>query len=245
MPAGLKCPFENCYLESRHMATILVVDDEKDTVALLRYMLEKDGHKVLEAYDGEGALIAVGLDPAGGENEAPPVLPDIILLDVMMPKMDGYSVYARLQQSARTQNIPVVVLTAKGKMCGVFPERHGHHGLPGEASPSSSAARQGYRRQEDRAARSPNHYGRRMGRAWVRPKARRETAERSPSMLRARPSRLSASSPHDLVDDASGAGCVPRFLKAPQQFRQGHPPTATKSSMPSWRPRQGGMPRRS
>ena len=102
------------------MATILVVDDEKDTVALLRYMLEKDGHKVLEAYDGEGALIAVGLDPAGGENEAPPVLPDIILLDVMMPKMDGYSVYARLQQSARTQNIPVVVLTAKGKMWEFF-----------------------------------------------------------------------------------------------------------------------------
>ncbi|MBI5883640.1 MAG: response regulator [Elusimicrobia bacterium] len=102
------------------MATILVVDDEKDTVALLRYMLEKDGHKVLEANDGEGALIAVGLDPAGGEDEAPPVLPDIILLDVMMPKMDGYSVYARLQQSARTQNIPVVVLTAKGKMWELF-----------------------------------------------------------------------------------------------------------------------------
>lgn len=102
------------------MAVILVVDDEKDTVGLLRYMLEKEGHKVLEAFDGEGALMAVGLDPAGGEDAPPPVLPDIILLDVMMPKMDGYSVYARLQQSSRTQAIPVVVLTAKGKMWELF-----------------------------------------------------------------------------------------------------------------------------
>ncbi|MBI4679120.1 MAG: response regulator [Elusimicrobia bacterium] len=107
------------------MATILVVDDEKDTVGLLRYMLEKDGHQVLEAFDGEGALKAVGLDPAGGEGAAPPVLPDIILLDVMMPKMDGYSVYARLQQSERTKAIPVVVLTAKGKMWELFENAQG------------------------------------------------------------------------------------------------------------------------
>ncbi|MFA6319142.1 MAG: response regulator, partial [Elusimicrobiota bacterium] len=102
------------------MAVILVVDDEKDTVALLRYMLEKDGHQVLEANDGEAALRAVGLDPAGGEDAAPAVMPEIILLDVMMPKMDGYSVYARLQQSERTQGIPVVVLTAKGGMWELF-----------------------------------------------------------------------------------------------------------------------------
>ncbi|MBI5622420.1 MAG: response regulator [Elusimicrobia bacterium] len=102
------------------MAVILVVDDEKDTVALLRYMLEKEGHQVLEALDGESALKVVGLDPAGGEDEAPPALPDLILLDVMMPKMDGYSVYSRLQQSARTQSIPVVILTAKGGMGELF-----------------------------------------------------------------------------------------------------------------------------
>lgn len=102
------------------MPTILVVDDEKDTVGLLRYMLEKDGHKVIEANDGEMALQALGLDPAGGEGTPPPAMPDVIILDVMMPKMDGYSVYARLQQSERTRSIPVLVLTAKGKMWELF-----------------------------------------------------------------------------------------------------------------------------
>ncbi|MBI5208362.1 MAG: response regulator [Elusimicrobia bacterium] len=102
------------------MPTVLIVDDEKDTVGLLRYMLEKDGHKVIEANDGEMALQALGLDPAGGEGDPPPSMPDVIILDVMMPKMDGYSVYARLQQSERTRSIPVLVLTAKGKMWELF-----------------------------------------------------------------------------------------------------------------------------
>ncbi len=102
------------------MARILVVDDEKDTVGLLRYMLTREGYQVSEATDGDEALRAVGIEPRTGNADDSRELPDLIILDVMMPRLDGYTVYSRLQSNARTREIPVLILTAKGKMWELF-----------------------------------------------------------------------------------------------------------------------------
>jgi CheY-like chemotaxis protein len=101
------------------MANIMVVEDEKDVVTLLKFLLEKDGHKVTEAYNGLEALAKMGVD---GEKKmgASPFLPDLILLDVMMPIMDGYSVCTKLQEMESTRKIPVIILTAKGEMRELF-----------------------------------------------------------------------------------------------------------------------------
>ena len=92
------------------MARILLVDDERDVVTLIKFMLEKDGHTVIAAYDGAEALAKAGIEP----RDETAVTPDLVILDVMMPVMDGYAVCARLQEDARTKAVPVLVLTAKG-----------------------------------------------------------------------------------------------------------------------------------
>jgi len=81
---------------------ILVVDDEIDLVETLRFSLELEGYEVLVAYNGEDALHL-----ARNEN------PDLILLDVMLPKMDGYKVCRLLKFDARFSHIPIFMLTAK------------------------------------------------------------------------------------------------------------------------------------
>jgi two-component system alkaline phosphatase synthesis response regulator PhoP len=91
------------------VAKILVVDDEKDVVELLKFLLEKDGHQVSTAYNGREALESVKA-----------AKPELILLDVMMPEMDGYTVQTNLLNNADTRNIPIIVLTAKGQLKDVF-----------------------------------------------------------------------------------------------------------------------------
>ena len=91
------------------MARVLVVDDERDVVELVKFLLERDGHKVIEAYNGREAL-----------EKAYAELPDLIILDIMMPEMDGYTVNARLTETESTKRIPVIILTAKGQMRDVF-----------------------------------------------------------------------------------------------------------------------------
>ncbi|MBI5244689.1 MAG: response regulator [Elusimicrobia bacterium] len=99
------------------MSTILVVDDEPEIVTLLRFILEKDGHLILEACNGQVALERLGVDPPS--QSAP--RPDLIILDIMMPVMDGYTLNSRLQKEERTRAIPILVLTAKGqKMRDLF-----------------------------------------------------------------------------------------------------------------------------
>lgn len=99
------------------MPAIMVVDDEPDIVTLLRFALEKDGHSVSEAGNGQIALERLGLDPV--KTDAP--LPDLIVLDIMMPVMDGYQLNMRLQTEPRAKDIPILVLTAKGqKMRDLF-----------------------------------------------------------------------------------------------------------------------------
>lgn len=91
------------------MAKILVCDDEKDVVELISFLLEKDGYSVITAKNGREALDVVAKD-----------IPDLILLDVMMPEMDGYTVQTRLQEDPKTKSIPIIILTAKGQMRDVF-----------------------------------------------------------------------------------------------------------------------------
>jgi CheY-like chemotaxis protein len=93
------------------MGTILIVDDEPEIVTLLRFILEKDGHSILEACNGLVALERLGVQPPS--MQAP--RPDLIILDIMMPVMDGYTLNSRLQKEEKTQSIPILVLTAKGQ----------------------------------------------------------------------------------------------------------------------------------
>lgn len=80
-------------------ALILIVEDEKSISDILKINLEKNGFKVITAYDGEEAV-----DKALTEN------PDLILLDVMLPKMDGFSVCRKLRETLST---PIIMLTAR------------------------------------------------------------------------------------------------------------------------------------
>ncbi len=99
------------------MAAILVVDDEPEIVTLLRFVLEQDGHAVSSAGNGVEALERLGVEPLKAELP----LPDLIVLDIMMPVMDGYQLNQRLQVEPRTQGLPILVLTAKGqKMRDLF-----------------------------------------------------------------------------------------------------------------------------
>jgi two-component system alkaline phosphatase synthesis response regulator PhoP len=81
--------------------TVLVVDDEEDIVALLRYNLEKEGYHVVSAHDGAEALAAV---------ESPV---DLVVLDVMMPGVDGYEVCRRIRAMPRHLSTPIMFLTAR------------------------------------------------------------------------------------------------------------------------------------
>ncbi|MBE9546020.1 MAG: response regulator [Proteobacteria bacterium] len=84
--------------------TILIVDDVSQIRKILRYNLEEEGYDVIDADSGEKAI------EYASEN-----MPDLIILDIMMPKMDGYEVLRRLRESDITKHIPVIFLTAKAQ----------------------------------------------------------------------------------------------------------------------------------
>jgi len=84
--------------------TILIVEDEKDIVKMLEYNLKKEGFKTLSARDGEDAL-----DLAVRQR------PDLVILDLMLPGMDGLEVCKNLKGDTKTAPIPVIMLTAKSQ----------------------------------------------------------------------------------------------------------------------------------
>ncbi|MFA6029601.1 MAG: response regulator [Elusimicrobiota bacterium] len=98
------------------MATILVVDDEPEILSLVAYTFEREGHAVVQAADGRIALARLGLDPVDASVE----LPDVIILDVMMPGVDGYTLSNRLMGDERVRGVPIVILTAKSRMRDAF-----------------------------------------------------------------------------------------------------------------------------
>jgi two-component system alkaline phosphatase synthesis response regulator PhoP len=81
---------------------ILIVDDEMDTLLPLKRSLEDENYRVVEAYNGYDAM-----------TKAKTEMPDLILLDLMLPGMDGSEVCGRLKKESVTQNIPIIMLTAK------------------------------------------------------------------------------------------------------------------------------------
>jgi len=83
--------------------TILVVDDEPDVLLLCKVNLEFEGYEVIEAHDGGEALEIL----SRGEDV------DLVLLDVMMPGVDGWQVLQQIKASSSTRDLPVVMLTAK------------------------------------------------------------------------------------------------------------------------------------
>ena len=88
---------------------ILVVDDERHIVRLVEVNLQKAGYTVMTAYDGLEALEKVAADK-----------PDMIILDVMMPRLDGFETLKKLQADAKTRDIPVIMLTAKAQDADIF-----------------------------------------------------------------------------------------------------------------------------
>ena len=82
---------------------ILIVEDEAPIVTLLRYNLEREGFEVLEAGDGEEAML-LAMEKS----------PDLILLDWMLPLLSGVEVCRRLRRTPETKAVPVIMLTARG-----------------------------------------------------------------------------------------------------------------------------------
>ena len=83
---------------------ILIVDDEKDIIKMLDYNLKKEGYRVISVCNGEDAL-----DSAKREN------PDLIILDLMLPGIDGLEVSKSLKKEPKTSRIPIIMLTAKAQ----------------------------------------------------------------------------------------------------------------------------------
>lgn len=83
---------------------VLVVDDEPNIVLSLEYLMEEAGYEVRTVSDGEAALKAVKEK-----------VPDLILLDVMMPKLDGYEVCQRIRANPAWKDVGIIILTAKGR----------------------------------------------------------------------------------------------------------------------------------
>ncbi len=88
--------------------SILIIEDEKNILDILQYNLESDGFEVILAEDG-----STGLELALEKK------PDVILLDWMMPEMDGLEVLSELKRNVQTKNIPVFMMTAKKMSCHV------------------------------------------------------------------------------------------------------------------------------
>jgi two-component system alkaline phosphatase synthesis response regulator PhoP/two-component system response regulator VicR len=88
---------------------ILVVDDERHIVRLVQVNLERAGYQVVAAFDGKEALKKVSSEK-----------PDLVVLDVMMPYMDGFQVLKQMKADAASKDIPVIMLTAKAQDADVF-----------------------------------------------------------------------------------------------------------------------------
>ncbi len=88
---------------------VLLVDDDQDFLQLLEYDLKKHGYQVLTAFNGEEGLARVEAEK-----------PDLVVLDIKMPKMDGYTFVRRLKKDPAAKNIPLIVLTSYEPMKDMF-----------------------------------------------------------------------------------------------------------------------------
>jgi two-component system phosphate regulon response regulator PhoB len=87
------------------LGLVLVIEDEVDLATTLEYNLKAEGFQVRVAHDGRQGLLSAGTDP----------LPDVIVLDLMLPDLSGTEICRRLRDQERTREIPVIMCTAKGE----------------------------------------------------------------------------------------------------------------------------------
>ncbi|WAS05548.1 response regulator [Synechococcus sp. C9] len=87
------------------MATVLVVEDQKAQREMMVSLLEQDGWEVLAAGDGDEALAMV----QGGQ------IPDVVVMDVVMPRMNGYQLVRQLREYPQTKQVPVLMCSSKGE----------------------------------------------------------------------------------------------------------------------------------
>ena len=108
---------------SQRQRTILIVDDEEDVLDLLQLVFETSGFAVRRASTGKAAVSSAYEHP-----------PDVVLLDVMMPEMDGWQVLRTLKADERTRSVPVVMLSARAerrdKMIGLQEGAEGYIAKP-------------------------------------------------------------------------------------------------------------------
>jgi DNA-binding response OmpR family regulator len=90
--------------EERVRKVVLVADDDRDIADLVMFRLDRSGYEVLQAFDGREAL-----------DLALERLPDLCVLDVTMPRLDGYEVTRRLRATDATRSIPIILLTARAQ----------------------------------------------------------------------------------------------------------------------------------
>jgi len=86
------------------MKKVLIVDDEQDIVESLKFVLENEGYDCYTAYNGDDGL-----------KSAKEIVPDLILLDIMMPKMNGYKISRLLKFDKKYKDIPIIMLTARSQ----------------------------------------------------------------------------------------------------------------------------------
>ena len=83
---------------------VIVVEDDPEMIELVKLILTKDGYDVIGVDNGRDGLVCIG-----------EVLPDVVLLDLMMPGMDGWEVYQAIKANDATKHIPVIIITAKAQ----------------------------------------------------------------------------------------------------------------------------------
>jgi len=98
----------SCKEDVKMAKKILIVDDELQLIGMVQMRLEANGYKVIAANDGEE-----GFEKAKNEN------PDLIILDGMMPKLDGYEVCSLLKKDERYHKIPIILFTAKAQQTDI------------------------------------------------------------------------------------------------------------------------------
>jgi len=91
-------------MSAENQKTVVYAEDDQDIARLVKFKLEREGFKIVYFPDGAGVVEAVSQ-----------VMPDIVLLDVMMPVQDGISILKDIKSNPKTANIPVIMLSAKGQ----------------------------------------------------------------------------------------------------------------------------------
>jgi DNA-binding response OmpR family regulator len=89
---------------ARERPVVLAADDDEDILGLVAFRLERSGYTVIQARDGEEALALAMME-----------LPDLAVLDVMMPKLDGFELTRRLRAEEATSRMPIILLTARAQ----------------------------------------------------------------------------------------------------------------------------------